>query len=420
MAYTLNTGHALYGNLIELIGVQGGALVSHKTARTFTPESGSSYGSGAWGEHFSTVENGYSTKGVSFTPSVSLNSTTTTSYTVLAVFNGTGATSTGTSQLVSLPGGGSSSIKGPGKNDAGQAAGSRVTGAAMGAGQRMLTYCRIGETAAKLYNNKVKDVDATGLANDWADTTAAFSFIGGFNGQYSMSADLVWLAVFDKELSSTEISDLYDSLGASNAFALVSSGDSTAPTLTSPLVTAVGPTTATGNVTTDEANGTLYSVVSTSVTAPSVAQIQAGQNASGAAAVWSGNQAVSSTGAKNFSITGLANSTSYYAFFQHKDAANNNSSVVASAQFTTTSPPTITITDLKDLTTGTLRANETGITAIINNVTSGALVVKLTGLTSTAGGDMSISDASIVASTQYRVTIILSDGSEGTWKYTAA
>lgn len=338
MAYTLNTGHALYGNLLELIGVQSGALVSHKTARTFTPESGSSYGSGGWGEHFSTVQNGYSTKGVSFTPSVTLNSTTTTSYTVLAVFNGTGATSSGTSQLISLPGGGSSSIKGPGKTDSGLAAGSRLTGVnTMGTGQRMLTYCRIGETAAKLYNNKVKDVDATGLANDWADTTAAFSFIGGFNGQYSMSADLVWLAVFNKELSSTEIGDLYDSLGASNAFALVSSGDTTAPTLTSPSVTAVATTTATGNVTTDEANGTLYSIVSTSATAPSVAQIQAGQNHTGAAAVWSSNQAVSSTGAKTFSITGLTVGTTYYTHFQHKDAANNNSTVVTSTQFTTTS-----------------------------------------------------------------------------------
>jgi len=347
MAYTLNTGHALYGNLLELIGVQSGALVSHKTARTFTPESGSSYGSGGWGEHFSTVQNGYSTKGVSFTPSVTLNSTTTTSYTVLAVFNGTGATSSGTSQLISLPGGGSSSIKGPGKTDAGLASGSRLTGVAtMGTGQRMLTYCRIGETAAKLYNNKVKDVDATGLSNDWNDTTAAFSFIGGFNGQYSMSADLVWLAVFNKELSSTEISDLYDSLGASNAFALVSSADTTAPTLTSASVTAVATTTGTGNVTTNEGNGTLYSIVSTSATAPSATQIQAGQNHTGAAAVWSGNQAVSSTGAKTFSITGLTASTTYYAHFQHKDAANNNSTVVTSAQFTTgsadTTVPTLT------------------------------------------------------------------------------
>lgn len=88
--------------------------------------------------------------------------------------------------------------------------------------------------------------------------------------------------------------------------------------------------------------------------------------------------------------------------------------------FTVASVAAISITDLKDLTTGTLRASESGITAIISNVSTGALVVKLTGLTSTAGGDMTISDVALVAGTQYRVTIILADGSEGTWKYTAA
>jgi len=85
-----------------------------------------------------------------------------------------------------------------------------------------------------------------------------------------------------------------------------------------------------------------------------------------------------------------------------------------------TSSATITITDLRDLTTGTLRINETGITAIVNNVSTGALVALLTGQASTAGGDMVLAHASLVAATQYRVTIILSDGSEGTWKYTAA
>lgn len=93
----------------------------------------------------------------------------------------------------------------------------------------------------------------------------------------------------------------------------------------------------------------------------------------------------------------------------------------ASGSFTgDTSSGTITITDLRDLTTGNLRVSETGITAIVNNVSTGALVVKLTGQTSTAGGDMSLSHASIIAGTQYRVTVILPDGSEGTWKYTAA
>ena len=128
--------------------------------------------------------------------------------------------------------------------------------------------------------------------------------------------------------------------GAENPNVEAYGGDTTAPTLSSASVSSVAATTATGNVTTNEGNGTLYSIVSASATAPSAAQIQAGQNHTGAAAVWSGNQAVSSTGAKNFSITGLTAGTSYYAHFQHKDAAANNSAVATSAQFTTTTPDT--------------------------------------------------------------------------------
>lgn len=134
--------------------------------------------------------------------------------------------------------------------------------------------------------------------------------------------------------------------GADNPNVEAYGSDTTAPTLSAASVTSVGTTTATGNVTTNEGNGTLYSVVSTAATAPSAAQIQAGQNHTGASAIWAGNQAISSTGAKTFSITGLTASTSYYAHFQHKDAANNNSTVVTSAQFTTgtadTTNPTMT------------------------------------------------------------------------------
>ena len=134
--------------------------------------------------------------------------------------------------------------------------------------------------------------------------------------------------------------------GADNPNVEAYGSDTTAPTLSSPSVTSVGSTTGTGNVTTDEGNGTMYSIVSTSATAPSAAQIQAGNDHTGSAAVWSGNQAVSSTGAKTFSITGLTAGTSYYAHFQHKDAAANNSAVATSSQFTTgsadTTNPTMT------------------------------------------------------------------------------
>lgn len=291
----------------------------------------------------------------------------------------------------------------------------RVTSLSNGTGYNRYGFVADG-TTLKAYKNGSLYATYTGLTSPIAFTLR--SILAGYSGaQYSITGAIEYVhAIPGVALSDSQVA----ALDADPYSVLDVGADTTAPTLSAASATSIGPTTVTGNVTTDENNGTLYSVVSTSATPPSVAQIQAGQNNTGAAAVWSGNQSVSSIGAKNFSITGLANSTAYYAYFQHKDAAGNNSTVVSSAQFTTTSPPTITITDLKDLTTGTLRANETDVTAIINNVTTGALVVKLTGLTSTAGGDMSISDASMAASTQYRVTIILSDGSEGTGKYTAA
>lgn len=115
--------------------------------------------------------------------------------------------------------------------------------------------------------------------------------------------------------------------------------DTTAPTLTSPTSASTGQTTGQGTVSTDEANGTMYAIVSANVTAPSVAQIQAGNDNTGSPAAWSGNQAIASTGVKTFNATGLTASTAYYFHFQHRDAATNDSTVSTSAQFTTDAPP---------------------------------------------------------------------------------
>lgn len=111
--------------------------------------------------------------------------------------------------------------------------------------------------------------------------------------------------------------------------------DSTPPTLTSPSGTATGGTAADLSVTTNEANGTLYAVVTESSTSPSAAQVKAGQDHTGSAAVFDDSQAISSTGSKSFSATGLTASTTYYAHYMHEDAATNQSSVVTSSSFTT-------------------------------------------------------------------------------------
>ena len=61
-------------------------------------------------------------------------------------------------------------------------------------------------------------------------------------------------------------------------------------TLTAPTQTSITQTTATLGATTDTASGTLYLVVTTSITAPSAAQIIAGQDESGNPAVFSGTK----------------------------------------------------------------------------------------------------------------------------------
>jgi hypothetical protein len=155
-------------------------------------------------------------------------------------------------------------------------------------------------------------------------TVASGAIATGYPGLQNTNPSFGWATIDNLVIT--------DAAGGDGYFDAV---DTTAPTLTSPTGTQTGSTTATIGATTDEANGTMYGVVTTSGTAPSVAQIQAGQDNSGTAAAYASSQAITTTGAKTFSATGLAASTAYYAHIQHKDAAANDSTVVSSAQFTT-------------------------------------------------------------------------------------
>ncbi len=110
-----------------------------------------------------------------------------------------------------------------------------------------------------------------------------------------------------------------------------------APTLTAPTGVKSGQTTATLGVTTDQDNGTLYWVTTTTSTPPTATQVKAGQDSAGAAADADGSQAVSGTGAQVINATGLTLGTTVYAHFMHEDAVTNKSAVVSSAEFTTDS-----------------------------------------------------------------------------------
>ena len=102
-----------------------------------------------------------------------------------------------------------------------------------------------------------------------------------------------------------------------------SASDITAPVLSSPTGTKTGSTTASGTVSTDEGNGTLYFIATTNAT-ETAATIKAGSS-----------QSVTATGSQAVTFTGLTASTTYYAHYVQDDAASNESNVVVSASFTT-------------------------------------------------------------------------------------
>lgn len=120
-------------------------------------------------------------------------------------------------------------------------------------------------------------------------------------------------------------------------FLLGSTTEVTPPSLSFPTDAATAQTTGSGSVSTDEGNGTLYWVVTTSATSPTAAQVKAGLDHSGSAAVDSGSQAVTGTGAQNVSggFSGLTAETQYYAHFMQEDAVGNQSAVSSADGFLT-------------------------------------------------------------------------------------
>lgn len=358
MAYTLNTSHALYANLVELFGVQSGALVSHKTARTFTKHADATYGTGTYGEHFAALAGGYTAKGASFSPYLTLNTSTKPNYTVVAVVNASGAVQGGTNSSFLSRTAGGDTIRSGGKDSSGNAYGYRVTGAAMGTGARMITYCRIGETSAKLYNNTTLDASSTSLGADYNSPDARADFLCGWDGQNSMTASLVWLAVFDKELTLAEITDLYNSLGANNAFGLVQSAASSTPTTISATLANI-----TGSVASVSAPKTAISATLANITA-----------------------SVGST-------TGTLMTTI---------AATLGNVVGSIASTGNTTNGTFTSEVLKDYA-GNVLANTALNFVRFYNDTTGALVLNKTGVSTNGSGIVTFSDAALVAGTTYRV-----------------
>lgn len=188
-------------------------------------------------------------------------------------------------------------------------------------------------------------VHATFSRNKWDDPASGSNtqaLTGGFTNPYTEAALYVAAGVTDYAtlitLSTRNPQGHYaralrDLAFAGYGLSTGASSDTTAPTLSSPVGTATGASTATVGATTNEGNGTLYHVLTASSTAPSAAQVKAGQNNTGSAAIQAGSQAVSSTGAKTFNLTSLSAGT-YYDHLMHEDGVGNQSNVVSSSSFT--------------------------------------------------------------------------------------
>lgn len=281
--------------------------------------------------------------------------------------------------------------------------------------------------AGSVTPSEANEVVIVGLGYQTAAATASID--GGFTKRVNdnpQSGVSFGVALGDLiQTTATAANPTWSWTGAGDAAAVIATfkqaggGDTTPPVLTTPTGSATGPTTATVGATTDEGNGTLYAVVTTSATQPSVAQIKAGQTHTGSAAPWGGSVAVSSTGAKTLSSTGLTASTAYYGHLVHSDAAGNDSNRVSSATFSTPAVPGLTSNPLKN-NTGTLLTNQP-FEAYVSNPSTGALVLKKTGLTSHATtAVVTFTDASLTAATAYRVVWRqTSTGAEGLETLTA-
>ncbi|MBE5223347.1 DUF4347 domain-containing protein, partial [Pectobacterium sp. A113-S21-F16] len=117
----------------------------------------------------------------------------------------------------------------------------------------------------------------------------------------------------------------------------------------------------------DEAGTIYYVIVADGASAPSVSQIIAGQNASGATAVGSGSHVVSSAPyTYSFSVTGLNGASSYDVYVVAKDSANNQILSATKVDVTTSSNTAPVFSNLNGGTTYT----ENGSAVVMdNNVT---------------------------------------------------
>lgn len=251
MALTLNTSHALYSHLVDLLGidVSTGTLASAKTERTFTASGSASYPttSGTFGKAARTVA-GTTPGTFAFSPNLVFSNEACT---VVAVVNTCSVS--GTAQVRQI---GSSirertpmvQLDDAGRCIVGREYGAIVPGLAVGTsnvtGAAHVLAVTHGPSGSQVYVDGILEGSNATVLDPRVD--CYFSHYGGVPGFNAVSADIVWLMVFDKVLSAAELADLTASVGPNNTIGLLESSGGSTPTVTAVQLTPATATVAGG------------------------------------------------------------------------------------------------------------------------------------------------------------------------------
>jgi hypothetical protein len=231
MALALNTAHPLYANLISLIAVDDDNVIKELVgAATMTPNGAVTMGAGTYGRHFQTSISGGNALGVARSAIVSMGTPAIPNCSVFVAANDfLQGSATSRSVLLSETGNQGNTMLAPVVTSAGlvsatagTANGSTFTTGNVSSGAHSVCVTRTGQASSV----RMIDGDAEVVPGGQVGSTSAsngWSYIGGHpSGSFGgCPAQFVYVASFDKALSSAEAKDLHDSLTGANAFALV-------------------------------------------------------------------------------------------------------------------------------------------------------------------------------------------------------
>jgi len=418
MALALNTSHPLYANILSFIcpNEAGTALIDLKVPeRTFTETNGAwTYnGSGVYGRHVTSpnADNAH----IVVSPVVFTGNTSTQVFSAMVVCNNTS---------VASGGGGNQPIwfqydRIPVINKAG---GFAALSAGSGANPSFTSDVDVllnGEYSiafnyqgANVGNDIGLSVNGTykGAITMVGGATKALDKIGQAHAFARNVSDFVYWVFFDRVLTPTEITDLHASLGADNAFALLDSGSSVVPiaftgtiptqSFTNGQVVSVDLSTYfSGTETPFAFANTGIALIGSGLTLSSAGLLSGTYNGTSITGVIvTGTDTALNTAASNaFNIeTTAAYSITCDTVTDAHSAGDVTLTYAAAGTAAITSEP------LKD-NTNTLLANQAlDYVAIYDNAT-GALVLRVTGISTNASGVFTVSDVALTSGVTYKL-----------------